>query len=1708
MNYVLLIDGDYWQLRGDGVLVKLTEEQYQDLAQVPDNLVLVQGDLSTDSASQYNFSSQSSLAVFFAGLSRISPSLLPESGYRTEQVRSLFENIEQRPLSDNNLPPPIPDDAEISVFIEDNGDGFVNMFEISLVDIFGQTLNIFDRQPVVINLRDSEGRELEFITTLSDSKFSIADADLSSLAQGSLTVTATATDLYGNSIAAIDETVIDTLAIITDDVDLNSGLVVNAAEVSNVDISGSTSEINIGQEIQIVISDTNGAEIAVSTTIDSDGSYEVTGLDFSSFAEGAITITSTSSDVPGNLATLVTNIDKDTIAAIDIVFDGEQPYQIRDLLALTLSGTVDNIEPGQQITVTVTDSVETVSVVTTVLADGTWQTPALNLLTFNNGPLEATATTSDLAGNPATDSDQAVLYVLPPTAAISVTVDDNGDGFINMFEVDAVDIVGTTTDIVDRMPILVTLEDSLGVQVSRIVQAVNGVFTLVDQDLSALAQGPITVTAGARDFYGNSVSATDNSVIDTLATINDDVSFNSGGVVNAAEAGDVDVSGTTAEIDPNQPINIIFRDQNDDVVAAQTMLNADGSYNINDVNLSTLVDGDISVSLASTDVPGNVAARVTTINKDTVAAIDVVFDGALPYGADEVATVTISGTVVGIEPLQTVTVVITDSASPAPNSITTSATVLADLTWQTSVQDLSSFDDGVLSVNVSAVDLAGNPAVDTATTAIDTIATIDIITDPLVDPSAQPLDINALRQGDSVTVQGSVGSVEQGRPVALRFYDTAGNEQIFTTAVQADGSWSAVVAITALNAFSSWNLQASVADDAGNTAFDDTPSLDVPTLVKLPEAALVSNPSFSDDTTIRIVGYDQLALNPMQSALEALESLGVPLTVTVAGDGQSLTAMAGAVLVLDAVLNGDDTATVTLYAPITQPTGSDAVFSSIALLATQVDTDLTTETVAVNIPITIRENIDFTVDDSYNAVEQVLTSGNLFDNDVLLEGPLTIIQVEVAGVLYDVSALAPTVIANADTKGSLTVSSDGNWSFIADRNLDNTVLQQMSFSYSALDQDNDFDSSDVVITIADGAGAVFANRSFALAESDYDQPLSVDQAFVIKAGSDDLDPSLIRFSSELTNLFDALGYKSTGDAISYVLSNGGKTITATVAGGDVFELVLSATLDAATGNLNATVSLTQELPIDHQSSDGDDLSFPIVIEAEDNDGTISSSQATLILEDGNNPTTTAVDGAVTEDSLSSAAVFTGDLTVEIGSDTVVDIGFDSAASSFPNITSGGASLTYTVSADGLLLTASTIAANPIDAVDVFTIEIDAEPTADADSTLQYTFTLLQGLDQLDANGNSVDPLDLSFKYGVTDFDGDEVFSFINVSVSDASGGGSGGGGPTVDIQLTETPKKLANLSVSNEGSVNFSLTASEDPIVDARFDVSNGDVVVDKFGVAITQNDSPLTWASADDNVIQIRAINGTVVAEFTLPEIFSIAPGVSADVPLNISFFQQIDHPQGGPDNITIALDVSFIDSDLTEITLTTEVSVFDGLNPVAIFVQPLAVDEGDIAAVAADDQGLSFGRAGSDTLVGVNFTLNTALKSNGVDVVLAATANADGWWIGSAAGVEVFRVKIDVSGNSEFILSGPLDHIDANGENNLPIDFSVSAIDGDDDESNIITMTVNVTDDVPVDSNRNIKLTEGVNKNINVLKNGEAGADGGEITKVSYDDGTGVTE
>ncbi|MEE2729422.1 MAG: hypothetical protein VYA55_01315 [Pseudomonadota bacterium] len=1275
--------------------------------------------------------------------------------------------------------------------------------------------------------------------------------------------------------------------------------------------------------------------------------------------------------------------------------------------------------------------------------------------------------------------------IIPPLnadAEIAITIEDGGDEYINMFEVSAVDLFGPTLYLWDNQEIDILVTDSQGATLQFITQVNNDGFIFSGADLSGLAQGEINAQATARDFYGNRISAVDTAIIDTLAIINDDLTLNGGLLLNAVEALDVDFTGTTAEINPGQTLNLLLTDGNNLTQAATTTLAGDGSYQISAMDLSGLADGVIRATLTSMDIPGNIAVADFTFMKDSVAVITVQFDGTPPYSSAEIGAVTVSGTVTEIEPGRTIDVTITDGS----NTTNATATVQANGTWQIDPLDLTGFNDGTLTVNASSSDVAGNPAAASNTAVKDTLAALDIDTVTGI-PGVDGLDIDALRRGETVNVKGSTTEVEAGQAVTLRFSDALGNQQSFSALVQGDGTWSTDVTIADLGPFASWNLDASVSDVAGNEATDATPTLDVPTTVQLSEQALLLYPTgFSAPSTVTISGYDALVFSVTQVQLEALTAGNIPLAVTVSGDGQSLSASAGATPVLQAVINGDGTVTVTLLGPVDQGLLRDSAFTSIQLDATQNDADSTFETVTVALPVVIRDSGPFTTDDRYTAVEQVATSGNVFDNDILQEGPLRLLRVEVEGSNYTIAQTGPTTITTA--KGELKVYADGRWNFVAARNLDNTVLQTLDFRYDAVDQDGDFDSSDVVITITDGAAGVFPSGSRSGTEQDYGDTTTYVIDFVVGAGTDDLIPASLVFTPNQVSTLTALGYTSDGTPLTYSLS-GGNTLVASAGASVVFEIALTAVNDS-NGNLNATATTTQYLPLDHGPTDS--LLFPVEAQATDLDGTVIAAGSTLELLDGNQPVSSATDATLNENDLTTIAQDTGTVQVTLGSDAIADLGFTSDRQ--PTLTSGGVAVQYQVSPDGLTLTAFTT-----DALDpVFTVVIASEPDATSDSAPVYTFTLFKALDQLNANGSS-DPLNFNLRYQVTDADGDSIFASIPVSVSDASAAS----GSDIAVQLSETPKATGNADTPSSTSLDFVITASQDPIVQATFDLVNGKAVQDSNGNTLSQNGNPLSWQQLDNVTWQARTDAGTAVLQVALPASVNVDAGAAGNIPLTVSVLSQIDHLDAGTpvDNLTVPVNVIFTDSDGTTTPLQADISIFDGRNPVATSAGTLTVDEAGTLSGPVSDNGLAFGSRGSDSLVTTQVSLNTALTSGGVAVTLAGSADASGWWVASAGGNEVFRVKAGLDGLTEFQLSAPLDHAPANGENNLAIDFGLSLRDADGDTSNVITMTVNVTDDVPAAADINVTGTEGGSRTINVLANDKGGADGAILTRVNYD-------
>lgn len=138
---------------------------------------------------------------------------------------------------------------------------------------------------------------------------------------------------------------------------------------------------------------------------------------------------------------------------------------------------------------------------------------------------------------------------------------------------------------------------------------------------------------------------------------------------------------------------------------------------------------------------------------------------------------------------------------------------------------LESGDDIVITANVS--DRAGNPAVEDAAT---------IQTDFIAEISIDDFTIETVNTFIGVTIRGETVGVEPGQPVTFTFNGTP----VEGVTVQADGSWSAFVAASVINALEDGAqvaVSASVSDDAANT---DSSSATVTTDFSTPPVAITS----------------------------------------------------------------------------------------------------------------------------------------------------------------------------------------------------------------------------------------------------------------------------------------------------------------------------------------------------------------------------------------------------------------------------------------------------------------------------------------------------------------------------------------------------------------------------------------------------------------------------------------------------------------------------------------------------------------------------------------------------------------------------------------------------------------------------------------------------------------------------------------------------
>ncbi|APD89099.1 Ig-like domain repeat protein [Alteromonas mediterranea] len=623
------------------------------------------------------------------------------------------------------------------------------------------TTDLAEGSVVTLFVTDSTGNIQTLNATVDASgNFSIDVTD--PLPEGGYTVEATATDEAGNSTTINDNTgVIDTTApeLTLDEL---------TPENNTTPAITGTADLPAGSIITLTVTDSAGNTQTFAATVQTDGSFSANVP--APLAEGDYTVTATAQDTAGNEGSDTENGGSVDTTAPLITLD---PQGISNDNTPTISGSTDLIA-GSTVSITVTDSTGSQQTFTaTVDANGDFSAdvPA----PVADGNFDVTATSTDAAGNTATDTISGEINSAAPSLSLDPLASGN----------DTTPTISGTTDLAPGSTVSITVTDSAGNTQSFNATVQPGGSFSVDVPV-ALPEGDYTVTATATDGAGNTATVTENGgSIDTTDPV---LTIDAQGLTNDATP---IISGTT-DLSPGDTVSISVTDSGGNTQTFTATVQGDGTYTA-DVP-ADLAEGAYSVSVSATDDAGNSATVADNNgNVDTAAP-------ALTIDAQNItndATPTISGTT-DLAPGDTVSISVTDSEG---NTQSFTATVQAGGGYSADVPaDLA---EGDYLVEVTATDNAGNQT---------------IITDGngIVDTTPPAISLDPVASGnDNTPLLSGTTDLPEGTSVTLVVTDAGGNVQTQTATVNADGAFS--VEVPDALADGNYSVDVSATDAAGNS---------------------------------------------------------------------------------------------------------------------------------------------------------------------------------------------------------------------------------------------------------------------------------------------------------------------------------------------------------------------------------------------------------------------------------------------------------------------------------------------------------------------------------------------------------------------------------------------------------------------------------------------------------------------------------------------------------------------------------------------------------------------------------------------------------------------------------------------------------------------------------------------------------------------------
>ncbi|WP_442855917.1 Ig-like domain-containing protein [Enterobacter sp. E20] len=724
-------------------------------------------------------------------------------------------------------------------------------------------------------------------------------ADLASLGDGSVTVTASVSDKAGNPASADRNLTVDvTVPAVTINTVAGDD-VINLAEHSQAHIiSGTATGAAAGDKVTVTI----GGQ-TYTTVLDAAGNWSV-GVPasvISGLSDGTVTVTASVTDAAGNTGTGSHNVTVDTglpSVAFNAISGDNVLNAVEKGQDLSVSGTSANLAEGTVVTVTLNGK----NYAATTAADGTWSltVPAADLAGLGEANYTLSATATNGVGNSVSNTATLLVDTALPTVTINTVA---GDNVINAAEVAAGQTIsGKVANAEAGNTVTVTIGGNsytASVQ-SDLTWSVN----VPESVLTALGNGDLTVSASVTNGHGNTGAGERDITIDaSLPGLRIDTVAGDD-VINSIEHGqNLIVTGSSDGLAAGTTLTVTV---NGKTYAASVLADGTWSAAIPAADVSALNAGTVTVTAAGQSAAGNpvTISHDVTVDLSAVAiSIDAIATDDVINAAEKGADLVLSGSTSNVEENQTVTVIF--------GGKTYTAKVDADGNWTATVPsaDLAGLKDGDASVQVSVTSAHGNSASAGREYSVD--ATAPAVT---IDTVAGDNVINASEAAAGVAISGTT-TAEVGQTVTV----TLGGKS-YSAQVQQGGIWSVNVPGTDLSALADngYTLQVSVSDAAGNPGsagkaitLDTTP----PT---------VSFNAVAGDDVINSVEHGQAQI---VSGTATGASVGDKLVITIGSNQYTTTVDASgnwSVGVPASVISALTDGTVTLSATITDSAGNSS----------------------------------------------------------------------------------------------------------------------------------------------------------------------------------------------------------------------------------------------------------------------------------------------------------------------------------------------------------------------------------------------------------------------------------------------------------------------------------------------------------------------------------------------------------------------------------------------------------------------------------------------------------------------------------------------------------------------------------------------------------------------------------------------------------------